>query len=81
MVLTAEPSRGGDALDQYYLACAKYFLALARFDMGHKFQARRLLDEANRAANDGQPVSFFSDWQRQVILETLRREATTRIAR
>jgi hypothetical protein len=78
--LVAKLNRGGNSTDQYQLAYAKYFLALTRFDMGHKFQAQRLLDEANRAATDV-PRSSTSIWYwwRPVVLDTLRREVEGRL--
>ena len=79
--LAAKLERGGDSNEQYLLAYAQYFLALARFDMGHAFQARRLLGEANHTADElPQHLSRWY-WIRLVELDTLRREATSTIGK
>jgi hypothetical protein len=67
--------RGGDVYDQYHLACAKYFLALARHDLGHDFQAHRHLREANRLT-EGLSDRLSQPWRRHIELDVLRQEAT-----
>ena len=78
--LAASLDRGGDVTDRYHFACAQYFLALARIEMGYEFQAKRLLDDANRVAEQ-YPQHYFSYWywMRPLVLNTLRREATSAI--
>jgi WD40 repeat protein/serine/threonine protein kinase len=79
-VLTELSSSIGDAsvsAARYELAFAKYFLAMARLDMGHSFQARRMLEEADCLA-DG----FRADelgWEQSLGLKVLRQEATSKI--
>jgi tetratricopeptide (TPR) repeat protein len=70
--------RGGDVYDQYHLACAKYFLALARHDLGHDFQAHRHLREANRLT-EGLSDRLSQPWRRHIELDVLRQEATAAI--
>ncbi len=75
----------GDAPDvegQHRRACCLYFFAMTRHRMGHDFQARRLLKQANHATSaiprtGGSPWSW--GWERQVELSTLRREAAAMI--
>ena len=70
--LAEKLDRGGDATDEYQLACAEYFLALARHQQGHDFQARRYLTEAIRYANAYRQVSH--EWISLVALDALQRE-------
>ena len=81
--LAAKLDRGGDSQDQWELASTRLFLALARLDMGQEFQARRLLDAANRTAAESQErssYSFYRYWMDSVALNTLRREVEARLS-
>ena len=71
--LVDQLDRGGDATDRYELACAQFFIALARHDQGHEFQARRYLAEATRVSETLRQTNRY--WPRTVVLDTLRREA------
>jgi WD40 repeat protein len=78
--LAEKLDRGGDSTDQWELACTRYLLALARWDMGHAFQARRLLDAANRTADESPHRSSYWYWMDPIVLNTLRREAEARLS-
>ena len=56
----------------YILACAEYFLAMARYQLGHDFQARQRLIEADDIAQRLKNVT--SNWHWQVEFATLHRE-------
>jgi WD40 repeat protein/serine/threonine protein kinase len=79
--LAAKLERGGDAQDLYELACTKYFLSLVRQEMGHAFQSRRLLDEANRTAAACPPSRSLWNWSQSVVLDTLRQETEQRLGK
>jgi hypothetical protein len=72
--LSAKLSGATDQESEYILTCADYFLAMARYQLGHKFQARRLLDAARTTAG---PLKNDADilWSKPVVLKTLEREA------
>ena len=53
--------------------CAYFFLAMTRQQMGHQFQARRLLAEADR--REQQFEERQAPWYWKVEFDTLRREA------
>ncbi len=70
----ADQLQAGDGTtDLFYLACAEYFLTLARHQQGHTFQARRQLNEANGHAEAFRQVS--QSWTSLVALDALQREA------
>jgi tetratricopeptide (TPR) repeat protein len=75
MTLPPRFAQGSDKSGQYTLACAQYFLAMARFQLGHTFQARRLLDQA-RATDNALRNDPSTIWSKHVVLNTLEREAT-----
>ncbi len=77
--LSIKLDRGGDTIDQYELACCRYFLALARHELGQDFQARRLQALADRASDEYQQIS--PDWREKVILNALRREVETKLGK
>jgi tetratricopeptide (TPR) repeat protein len=77
--LAAKLDRGGDSQDQWELASTRFFLALARLDLGHAFQARRLLEAANRTAEASPLPSSYWRWMDAVVLNTLRREVEMRL--
>ena len=70
--LAEKLDRGGDATDEFQLACAEYFLALARHQQGHDVQARRYLVEAIRHADAYRQVGH--SWTSLVALDALQRE-------
>jgi tetratricopeptide (TPR) repeat protein len=63
-----------DKESEYIRACAQYFLAMARYQLDHKFQARRLLDQA-RTTSDVLRSDPRILWHQRVVLDTLQREA------
>lgn len=67
----------GDWRTEYEVACAKYFLSMSRFSLGQKFQAQRWLGQANKHAETY--LERAPGWQRIVVLQTLRKEATEKI--
>jgi WD40 repeat protein/serine/threonine protein kinase len=71
---------GPDQDGQYTLACAKYFLAMARHRLGHDAQAQRLFNEAC-ATDDAVQKDPRLVWNKRIALNTLRREATGVIER
>ena len=64
--------RGGDETDRYELACAQYFVAMARHEQRHEVQARRYLAEANAAADAYRQLGH--NWRSLVALDALQRE-------
>lgn len=68
--------RSADLAARGDLACTLYFLAMARQQLGHSHQARRLLDEAIAVAQEILP---YARWTIRVQIETLDREARTLI--
>ena len=79
--LAAKLAGGSDSTTRYELACTQYFLALTRFEMGHAFQARQLLGEANRTAEASLQYRSKRSWQKSVRLRALRREATSKLGK
>lgn len=77
--LAEKLDRGGDATDEFHLACAEYFLALARHKQGHDFQARRYLAEAIRHADAYRQVGH--EWKSLVALDALQRETETALSK
>jgi eukaryotic-like serine/threonine-protein kinase len=75
--LTKLPTKldeGSDQNGQYAQACAEYFLAMARHQLGHEYQARRWLDQA-QSCDDSLQGKPNLPWGGRVALNTLRREA------
>ncbi len=72
--LVANPDPSADTKGQYILTCTHYFLAMARNQLGHQFQASRQLVEANRCAE--RLAGVTEKWHWQVEFATLEREAT-----
>ena len=77
--LAEKLDRGGDATDEFQLACAEYFLALARHQQGHDFQARRHLAEAIRHADAYRHVG--QNWTLLVALDALQRETEAALSK
>jgi WD40 repeat protein/serine/threonine protein kinase len=74
MALYPKFSEASDQNGQYTLACIQYFLAMSRFQMGDRLEARKLLDEA--CMTDGalrRDPSIV--WFQPVVLNALSREA------
>jgi len=76
--LAAQLDQNQDQTSRYYLACTQFFLAMARHQLGHEFQARRCLHDARAIDQRLQNDPSF-DWTRRVILNTLCREAKSLI--
>jgi tetratricopeptide (TPR) repeat protein len=72
--LGANIYEGSDRNGQYTKACQEYFLAMARYQLGHKFQAQRLLVQA-RATDESLREDLSIPWSHLVVLDTLAREA------
>jgi hypothetical protein len=70
----ANVSEATDYNTEYWRICAGYFLAMARHQLGHEVQARRLLHQA-RAADDLLQTNPLLRWHERVALDTLHREA------
>jgi len=76
--LATSLDRGGDITDRYHVACAQYFLAMAQFELGHDLEASQLLSEANHEAAQYPRHEFsYWYWMRPLVLDNLRREATS----
>lgn len=75
--LVTKLSGSSDAHGQYILACANYLLAMTRHQMGHDFQARRRLKEADSIAQRLEGAN--ANWYWQVELATLHREASAQL--
>nr|WP_261360760.1 protein kinase [Aeoliella straminimaris] len=71
--LRSKYNGASDSTDRYVLACIDYFLAMNRHQLGHSFQAQRLLSEAHDLRVG--LVHENASWQIQVTLDTLQREA------
>ena len=72
--LPTKLDEGPDQNGQYAQACAEYFLAMTRHQLGHEYQARRWLDQA-RSSDDSLQGNPNLPWFQRVALNTLRREA------
>ena len=72
--LAAKLERSGDRSAHGDLGCALYFLAMARSQLAHSFQAQRYLTDAAKIAAEISPDSGFS-WTTNVQLKVLDREA------
>ena len=77
--LAEKLDRGGDATDGFELACAEYFLALARHQQGHDVQARRYLAEAIRHADSYRHLG--QNWTSLVALDALQRETESALSK
>jgi WD40 repeat protein len=77
--LSNKLAAGGDLTDPL-LNGTQYFLSMARYALGEKLPARRILIEAHqRYAAATRPLGNMYDWQRRVILSALRKEAEATI--
>jgi tetratricopeptide (TPR) repeat protein len=75
--LVASLGESAAAEGQRVQVCAHYFLAMARHQMGHEVQARRLLAKADRLSDS--LARLNPKWHWQVEVATLQREATDMI--
>jgi hypothetical protein len=73
--LSAKLEQATSPPDQYTLALARFFLAMARHQLGHERQASRLFHEANFVQQQLQSDPS-ANWTWVVALNVLHREAT-----